>query len=256
MAKTLSKHGIWGQSPAIQELERKVELAAKGWETVLITGERGTGKELLARALHKMGPTRGDKMVTVDCAALPPATVESALFGHERGSFTGAVNRHIGLLEEAHEGTLFLDEISRLPLEAQGRFLRFLEERTVQRIGATKPVTVKTRIIAATNQDLADMARHRLFLPDLYDRLGVLNILCPPLREREGDILPLLERFLGKADFARLDEDARESINRHPFPGNIRELRNLCIRLKTFEPSGKIGEETIKRYLQVSGACV
>lgn len=234
-----SRLGILGESPATRNLLERVQQAAPHWDAILLIGERGTGKELLARAIHQLGPSRNQRLVTVDCAALHPATIESALFGHERGAFTGAVRQHIGLFEQAHEGALFLDEISHLPLDIQGRFLRFLEEGTMRRIGAKETRKIRTRVIAASNRDLAHEAAQGRFLPDLHDRLNVLRLPLPPLRMRTEDILLLTRHYLGD-DFARIDGSGREFIENYHWPGNIRELRNLCRRIVVFAPQGII----------------
>jgi two-component system, NtrC family, response regulator len=240
MKRDLSKFGIIGASVVMQELYEWVYAAAPHWDTILITGERGTGKELLAKAIHRLGPTRGREPVIVDCAALHPATVEAALFGHERGAFTGAVNKKIGFLESAHDGAVFFDEIGALPLETQGRFLRFLEERTITRIGASSPIRIRARIIAATNRNIMSDSYTGLFLSDLYDRLSVLHVQTPPLRERRGDISLLLQHFLGKDYFSRLTNDALQTLDEYSFPGNVRELRNICRRLVVFHPKEQI----------------
>lgn len=249
MNRDLSDFGLLGTSSVMQQLGEWVYTAAPHWDTILITGERGTGKELLAKAIHRLGPTRGAEPVIVDCAALHPTTIEAALFGHERGAFTGAVQRKMGFLEAAHEGTVFLDEIGALPIDIQGRFLRFLEERTLSRIGSNTPIHIRTRIISATNRDIALDAEKGTFLPDLYDRLCVLQIHTPPLRSRHGDIPLLLHYFLGEAHFKRLTQETVAYLDRYPFPGNVRELRNLCRRLIVFHPTGVIDREDIQRHL-------
>ncbi|MFB3789382.1 MAG: sigma 54-interacting transcriptional regulator [bacterium] len=251
MTGNLSRFGLIGQSPAMVKLGEWVGQAAPHWDTVLITGERGTGKELLARAIHQLGPTRGAEPVVVDCAALHPATIESALFGHERGAFTGAVRQRTGYLELAHERSLFLDEISSLPRDLQGRFLRFLEQRTLTRVGATRPVQIRTRIIAATNRNLMDEARQGRFLPDLADRLGVLRVRVPSLRERGDDIWLLTSHFVGKESASLFTPDAREYLRSYPFPGNVRELRNLCRRISIFLPSGRVETDQLHQWLDI-----
>lgn len=240
MKRDLSRFGIIGASLAMHELYEWIYAAAPHWDTILITGERGTGKELLAKAIHRLGPTRGREPVIVDCAALHPATVEAALFGHERGAFTGAVKKKIGFLESAHDGAVFLDEIGALPLETQGRLLRFLEERTITRIGSSVPIHIRARIIAATNRDILRDSYEGLFLSDLYDRLSVLHVQIPPLRDRRGDVLLLLQHFLGKDHFSRLTNDALQVMEEYSFPGNVRELRNICRRLVVFHPQDRI----------------
>lgn len=251
MKRDLSELGIIGQSAVIQELAVWMEAAAPHWDTILITGERGTGKELLARAIHRLGPTRKAHMVIVDCASLHPATVESALFGHERGAFTGADQRRIGYLESAQNGTVFLDEIGILPLEIQSRLLRFLEERTITRMGSSTFIHIHTRIIAATNRDLSRDSQSGTFLPDLYDRLNILHLHSPPLRERKEDIPLLLSHFIQEDCSNRFTADALRFINGHSFPGNIRELRNLCRRLAIFHPKGLIRKSILERLLDI-----
>ncbi|MGC9328051.1 MAG: sigma 54-interacting transcriptional regulator [Candidatus Hinthialibacter sp.] len=247
MKQDLSRFGILGESEPMRELADWTHAAAPHWDTILITGERGTGKELLAQAIHRLGPTRGAELVIVDCAALHPAMAEAALFGHERGAFTGALNRRIGYLEAAHEGSVFLDEIGSLPLETQGRLLRFLESRTLTRIGAVKPLKIRTRIIAATNRDIHSDCRNGRFLPDLYDRLCVLQVRTPPLRERCGDIPILIQHFMGEDNFHRLGRNVLQILERYSYPGNIRELRNLSRRLTVFYPEGRIQLRRIHR---------
>ncbi|HOJ59640.1 MAG TPA: sigma 54-interacting transcriptional regulator [bacterium] len=251
MENDLSRFGLIGQSPAMTRLGEWVSQAAPHWDTVLITGERGTGKELLARVIHYLGPTRGAEPVVVDCAALHPATLESALFGHERGAFTGAAHRRTGYFELAHESSLFLDEISALPLEAQGRLLRFLEQRTLTRVGSTRPIQVRTRIIAATNRDLHEEARGGRFLPDLVDRLRVLEARIPPLRERGDDIWLLTAYFMGKEPASLFTPGAMEFLRSYPFPGNVRELRNLCRRIAIFHPSGRMEKDQLHQCLDI-----
>jgi DNA-binding NtrC family response regulator len=204
--------------------------------TVLIAGETGTGKELLARAIHYEGPRREAPFVDVNCAAIPEQLLESELFGHEKGAFTDAGAAKPGLFEVAGGGTLFLDEIGHLPLALQGKLLRALEERVVRRVGGTRNIPVDVRIVAASHVDLAGAVRRREFREDLYYRLAVVPVTLPPLRERRDDILPLARHFLSR--FAReygvpeptLTAGAERALVMRPWPGNVRELRNAMER--------------------------
>ncbi len=254
--RTLSfkRFGIVGDSPVMKTLEARVNAAAVSGETLLITGERGVGKELIAKAVHKLSPQKGGPFVTVDCAALHPATAESSLFGHERGAFTGAVHRHIGLFEQSGQGSVFLDEVASLPLEMQGRFLRFLEERTIQRIGSSKPVQIRTRVIAAANRDFMVEQQAGRLLPDLFDRLNVIRLHVPPLRERGEDIITLFHHFLPKSQ-ERLGDDSKTQLLKSSWPGNVRELRNLCRRIAVFSLEGPIDREVIETHLDKTDRC-
>lgn len=234
MSTNLEQFHIIGNSRPMRELADWLYTAAPHWDPVLITGERGTGKELLAHAIHALGPTRGKPMTIVDCASLHPATLESTLFGHERGAFTGALHRHIGYLELAHESSVFFDEITSLTPEAQGRLLRFLEEKTITRVGGTHPIAIRTRILAASNRDMIREIKEGRLLPDLYDRLNVFPVQLPPLRQRDGDVLLLAEHFLGKAQLEAISADIKAELASYDYPGNIRELKNLCRRLCVF----------------------
>lgn len=241
------RFSIIGDSPAMKALEERTQTAAACGETVLLTGERGVGKELIAKALHRLSPYKGGPFITVDCAAMHTATAESALFGHERGAFTGAVHRHIGLFEQANQGSAFLDEIALLPLEMQGRFLRFLEERTIQRIGSTKPLQIRTRIIAAANRDFIVEQQAGRFLPDLFDRLNVIRLHVPPLCERGEDVILLFHYFLRTSD-GRLTAEGRRFLLGSRWPGNVRELRNLCKRIAVFYPEGPIDPVVLQSF--------
>jgi formate hydrogenlyase transcriptional activator len=227
---------IVGQSRAIKEVFRAVEAVAPAGATVLITGETGTGKELVARALHNLSPRRGKALIKVNCAALPAGLIESELFGHEKGAFTGAIARKIGRFELAHGGTLFLDEIGDLPLELQPKLLRVLQEGEFERIGASHTTTVDVRVVAATNRDLETAVQEGRFRSDLYYRLNVFPIRLPPLRERTDDI-PLLVRYLtlkygprlGKR-ISNLPPAIMEVLKLYSWPGNVRELENVIER--------------------------
>ncbi|WP_439628260.1 sigma 54-interacting transcriptional regulator [Gemmata sp.] len=227
---------IVGQSPALVAVLQRVARVAATDATVLITGETGTGKELVARAIHSAGPRRGKPLIKLNCAALPAGLVESELFGHEKGAFTGAVARKPGRFELADGGTLFLDEVGELPPETQAKLLRVLQEREFERVGGTVPVKVDVRVIAATNRALAEMAAAGTFRGDLFYRLNVFPVRLPPLRERPGDI-PLLVRFF-LARFAgrlgarveRVSPDTLALLTAYRWPGNIRELENVIER--------------------------
>jgi formate hydrogenlyase transcriptional activator len=227
---------IIGQSRAIKEVFRAVEAVAPAGATVLITGETGTGKELVARALHNLSPRRGKALIKVNCAALPAGLIESELFGHEKGAFTGAIARKIGRFELAHAGTLFLDEIGDLPVELQPKLLRVLQEGEFERIGASRATTVDVRVVAATNRDLETAVQEGRFRSDLYYRLNVFPIRLPPLRERTEDI-PLLVRYLTLKYGPRLGKRISdfppaimEVLQTYSWPGNVRELENVIER--------------------------
>jgi len=220
-----------GKSPAIQRVTETVKQVAPTRATVLIEGESGTGKELVASAIHQLSGRPADKLVTVHCAALSPQLLESELFGHEKGAFTGASQRRIGRFEQADGGTLFLDEIGEIDATTQVKLLRALSERTFERVGSNAPIQVDVRVVAATNRRLAEMVAKGEFREDLFFRLDVVRIEMPPLRERRDDIVLLAGAFL--REFAEengkpvkaLDDDALERLLQHPWPGNVRELR-------------------------------
>jgi DNA-binding NtrC family response regulator len=219
-----------GSSPAMQAVYTSIRKFAATNAAVLITGESGTGKELVARAVHERSVYRAGPFVAINCAALPATLIAAELFGHEKGAFTGAVQRRIGRLESAHRGTIFLDEIGDLPLELQAHLLRFLQERTIDRVGGSKPIEIDARVICATNLDLAKAVREGRFREDLYYRLNVLSLRLPALRERGDDIELLATFFLRKfaAEHGRtvagFSDDAWQRIREHSWPGNVREL--------------------------------
>ena len=231
-----------GSSSRFRALLREVEKVAPVDSAVLIQGETGTGKEVIARAIHEASPRRSHRFVALNCAAIPSALLESELFGHERGAFTGAFTQTKGRFQMADGGTLFLDEIGDLPLELQPKLLRALQEREFERLGSAETVQVNVRVVAATNQDLEQLVSKKLFRADLYYRLNVIPICLPPLRERVQDILPLTEFFVAKFA-ARLNKtidsipgEVMSVLKAHDWPGNIRELQNFIERAVLFSP--------------------
>ena len=227
---------IVGESGGLRQVLKQIETVAPTDATVLIQGETGTGKELLARAIHRLSPRNDRTFIKLNCAAIPSGLIESELFGHEKGAFTGAIARKMGRLELAHEGTLFLDEIGELPLDLQPKLLRALQEREIERLGGNRSIPVNVRLIAATNRDLAQMVAEKQFRSDLYYRLKVFPIFAPPLRDRAGDI-PVLVRHFVSAHSRRMGkpietipQETMDALARWPWPGNIRELENFLER--------------------------
>jgi two-component system, NtrC family, nitrogen regulation response regulator GlnG len=239
-----------GRSPAMQEIYRVIARLTQTDLTVMIMGESGTGKELVARALHDYGKRRHGTFVAVNMAAIPKELVESELFGHERGAFTGATNRGVGRFEQAEGGTLFLDEIGDMPLEAQTRLLRVLQQGEYTTVGGRTPIKTDVRIIAATNRDLRQLISQGLFREDLYYRLNVVPLRLPPLRERVEDIPDLVRHFLRKAEDEGLphktvDNEALDLLRRHRWPGNVRELENLIRRLAVLHSGDSISGASV-----------
>ncbi len=227
---------IVGESTGLRQVLKQIETVAPTDATVLIQGETGTGKELLARAIHRLSPRRDRTFIKLNCAAIPAGLLESELFGHEKGAFTGAIARKMGRLELAHEGTLFLDEVGEMPLELQPKLLRALQEREIERLGGTRPIQVNVRLIAATNRDLAKMVAEKQFRSDLYYRLKVFPISSPPLRDRASDIPVLVRHFvanhsrrMGKT-ISSIPDETMEALKHWSWPGNIRELENFLER--------------------------
>ena len=227
---------IIGDGAALREVLKTVEIVAPTDSTVLILGETGTGKELIARAIHARSGRQERTFVKMNCAAIPTGLLESELFGHERGAFTGAIAQKIGRFELADRGTLFLDEVGDIPLELQSKLLRVLQEQEFERLGSTKTIKVNVRLVAATNRDLTEMVADKLFRSDLYYRLNVFPIFNPPLRESREDI-PLLVRYFTQRFSSRMDRrieripsDAMEALCGYHWPGNVRELENLIER--------------------------
>jgi DNA-binding NtrC family response regulator len=228
------------EDPASHKLYELAQKVAVAPTTLLITGESGTGKDHLARLVHELGPRRDAPFLKIDCASLPPQLVESELFGHERGAFTGAVERKLGRFELGGNGTIVLDEIAALDSGAQGKLLRVLQEREFERLGGTETLKIEARLIALTNVDLPAAVKNGHFREDLFFRLNVLTLAAPPLRERRGDMLPLAEyllaslRTIHSKPKAELSEATKQMLSAYHWPGNIRELRNALERAVVF----------------------
>jgi two-component system nitrogen regulation response regulator NtrX len=244
---------IVGKTPVMRALMEKIEKVAATPARVLITGENGTGKELVARALHRMSPRATKPFVEVNCAAIPGELIESELFGHMKGSFTGAISDRAGKFEQANKGTLFLDEIGDMSLAAQAKVLRVLQDNVITRIGGAKPISVDVRVIAATNKTLENEIAGGKFREDLYYRLNVVPIHVPPIRERREDI-PTLAQYFAATLSARegipprtFTEDALERLSALDWPGNVRELRNTVERLLILAPDSQISARDIDR---------
>ena len=239
-----------GRSPAMQEIYRLLARLMQTDLTVMISGESGTGKELVARALHDYGKRRSGPFVAINMAAIPRDLIESELFGHEKGAFTGANNRSSGRFEQAEGGTLFLDEIGDMPMEAQTRLLRVLQQGEYTTVGGRTPIKTDVRIIAATNKDLRILIQQGLFREDLFFRLNVVPLRLPPLRERAEDVPDLIRHFFAQAEREglppkQLDQAALERLKRYRWPGNVRELENLARRLAALYPQETISGAVI-----------
>jgi formate hydrogenlyase transcriptional activator len=254
--------GIIGRSTAISMLCQQLKIVAPTGCTVLLLGETGTGKELFARAIHNLSSRRDRPFIKVNCAAIPAGLIESELFGHERGAFTGAIGRRTGRFELAHGGTLFLDEIGDIPLELQPKLLRVLQEQEFERVGGTQTMRVDVRIVAATSRDLPRMVAEREFRADLYYRLNVFPLRVPPLRERWEDI-PLLVRHFAELHASRagkrITEVPIETINtlsRYSWPGNVRELQNMVERAVILSPESvlRVPLDELQRSAQIAGS--
>ena len=240
--------GIVGNSEKLREVIERVKLVAPSRATILIEGETGSGKELIAQAIHQASPRARASFIAVHCAALPPTLLESELFGHERGAFTGATERRIGRFEAANGGTLFLDEIGEISTATQVKLLRFLETKTVERIGSMKPIPLDVRLVTASNKDLDGMVKAGAFREDLFFRLNVVRIVMPPLRERAGDIPLLLDhyiRFFSEENNVPplvIEPGAMRHLQAYPWPGNIRELRNFVENAVVLRRGGRLTE--------------
>jgi DNA-binding NtrC family response regulator len=244
-----------GESAAMKKLVEQIGRAAKSQASVLVTGERGTGKELVARAVHELSPRKKGPLEKLNCAALPSELIESELFGHEAGAFTGATKQRRGKFERASGGTLFLDEVGDMPLPMQAKLLRVLQEREIERVGGNETLKVDVRVVAATNRDLQQAIEKEVFRADLFDRLNVVPLAIPPLRARREDIPLLARHFLELAARAndrrniRIDDDAIKALSAYAFPGNVRELRNLVERLVILTPDDVIREADVQTCL-------
>jgi two-component system NtrC family response regulator len=244
-------------SPGMRRVVEVIEKLAQSEASVLLTGESGTGKDLLARALHFRGPRAGGPFVALNCAALPAGLVESELFGHAKGAFTGAVAERPGKLEQAHTGTLFLDEVGELPLETQPKLLRALETRLFERVGDNRTRSVDVRLVSATNRDLRALVRQGRFREDLYFRLAVVPVAVPPLRERPEDIGPLARYFVARVageDAPELSDDALAALERRSWPGNARELANLIECTLALHEGGPIRAADLRSEVSAPGA--
>ncbi len=253
--RKFSVQGILGQSDAMKQVIDTIQQVAPTRATVLIEGESGTGKELVARALHHLSGRPAAKLVAVHCAALSPQILESELFGHEKGAFTGATERRIGRFEQADGGTLFLDEIGEIDASTQIKLLRALGEQTIERVGSSKPIKVDVRVVAATNRDLALMVEEGTFREDLYWRLRVVTLHMPPLRQRKSDLLVLCQHFLKELAEANgkpvkpFAEDVMPALMNYDWPGNVRELRTVIEHGVVMSNTGKIQLRHLPSYL-------
>ena len=251
LERRLGKHEIVWKGETMRRVMAQVERVAASETRVCILGETGTGKELVARTLHERSPRAGAPFVTLNCAAVPAELIESELFGHEKGSFTGAAGRHLGKFEQAQHGTIFLDEIGDMPLTMQAKLLRVLEEGEVERIGGERAITVDVRVVVATHRDLEAQVRDGKFRQDLFHRVFVFPLRLPPLRERREDIPALIEHFARQVSATngwkpmRFTADAMAALQEHPWPGNVRELRNAVERLMLLATSDEVTAETV-----------
>jgi two-component system, NtrC family, nitrogen regulation response regulator NtrX len=260
LKRRLGRHHIVWESSAMREVMAQVEHVAASETRVCIRGETGTGKELIARTLHEKSPRHAGPFISLNCAAIPAELMETELFGHEKGSFTGAASRHIGKFEQAHRGTLFLDEIGDMPLTMQAKLLRVLEEGEIERVGGGGPFAVDVRVVVATHRNLEEQVRQGTFREDLYHRVFVFPIMLPPLRERREDIRILAEHFVRQLaeqnswkpkTFSR---EAIEHLERYAWPGNVRELRNAVERVLLLAPGDIVEAATVERALPQAGA--
>src|SRR5579871_2020827 len=259
LKKRLGKHTLVGSGPAMKKLLAQIDRVAASETRVCILGETGTGKELVARAIHERSPRKDEPFITLNCAAVPAELIESELFGHEKGAFTGAASRHVGKFEQAEGGTLFLDEIGDMPVAMQAKLLRVLEEGEVERVGGDKPIQVNVRVVVATHRNLEALVKQNAFRRDLFHRIYVFPLILPPLRERLEDFPVLVEHFDRQVATQNgwkekiFAKDAIEELRRYGWPGNIRELRNVVERLVLLSCDGAVGAADVRLILPVSG---
>jgi DNA-binding NtrC family response regulator len=252
LRQRLGKHEIVWKGETMKRVMAQLERVAASESRVCILGETGTGKELVARTIHDRSPRSAGPFITLNCAAVPAELIESELFGHEKGSFTGASGRHIGKFEQADQGTIFLDEIGDMPLNMQAKLLRVLEEGEVERIGGDKPVAVNVRVVVATHRDLEARVREEKFRQDLFHRIYVFPLVLPPLRERREDISALVEHFAAQVCAQNgwkpvpFSAEALEALQSHQWPGNVRELRNMVERLMLLATDGQVDLATVQ----------
>jgi len=260
LRQRLGKHEIVWKGEAMRRAMAQVERVAASETRVCILGETGTGKELVARTIHERSPRAGAPFVTLNCAAVPAELIESELFGHEKGAFTGAAGRHTGKFEQADGGTIFLDEIGDMPLAMQAKLLRVLEEGEVERIGGDKPVSVNVRVLVATHRDLEARVREEKFRQDLFHRIYVFPLVLPPLRERREDIPQLVEHFAAQVSAQNgwravpFKSEAIEVLQAYSWPGNVRELRNMTERLMLLATDGQVDGTTVQQALPKASA--
>jgi DNA-binding NtrC family response regulator len=255
LRQRLGKHEIVWKGDAMKRVMAQLERVAASESRVCILGETGTGKELVARTIHGRSARADGPFITLNCAAVPAELIESELFGHEKGSFTGASGRHVGKFEQADQGTIFLDEIGDMPLNMQAKLLRVLEEGEVERVGGEKPVAVNVRVIVATHRDLEARVREEKFRQDLFHRIFVFPLMLPPLRERREDIPTLVEHFAAQVCAQNgwkpvpFTEEAMQALQSHSWPGNVRELRNMVERLMLLATDGQVDLATVQSAL-------
>ncbi len=261
LKQRLGKHEIVWQGDAMRRVMAQLERVAASETRVCILGETGTGKELAARTLHERSARAGGPFVALNCAAVPAELIESELFGHEKGSFTGAAGRHVGKFEQAEHGTLFLDEIGDMAMHMQAKLLRVLEEGEIERVGGEKPIRVDVRVVVATHRDLEAQVKQSKFREDLFHRIYVFPLILPPLRERREDIPALVEHFAAQVCAQNgwkpvpFSPAAIEALQAYSWPGNVRELRNMVERLMLLAPAGEVDLDTVRLALpQTSGA--